>query len=412
MEYFGRRESWSWAFYDWANSAYATTVMAGFFPLFFKRYWDAGSDAATSTLHLGVANSAASLVIVLLAPLLGAVADAWGARKRFLLTFALLGVLGTGLLPLVAHGAWLPAALLYVAATIGFSGSVSFSDSLLVFVAPRQRWDAISALGYALGYLGGGLLFALNVWMTLAPATFGLADATAAVRVSFLSVAVWWFLFSLPLALFVREPRGVGTGAVAAVRGGLRQLAETFSHLRRLRNVALFLFGYWFYIDGVDTIVRMAVDYGLALGFDSNSLIVALLITQAVGFPAALAFGWLGTRIGPKRAIFLAIAVYAVVVVFAARMQQVGEFYTLAVVIGLVQGGIQSLSRSLYARLIPVEKTAEFFGFYNMLGKFSVVLGPVMVGWAGAVLDSPRLGMLTLLLLFAAGAWLLSRVAA
>ena len=400
----------AWMLYDWGNSAYATTVMAGFFPIFFKQYWSSGVAATQSTFYLGVANSLASLIIVILAPLLGAIADQWSARKRFLLFFAFLGVAMTAMLPLVAQGEWLWAVVFYVIASIGFSGSISFYDSLIVFVTEPSRLDVVSAMGYALGYLGGGLLFAFNVWMTLQPEWFGLADAAEAVRLSFFTVAVWWFVFTLPLVLWVREPDGGGGSAWLAVRNGLKQLRDTFHEIRQLRTVFLFLLAYWCYIDGVDTIVRMAVDYGLSLGFDSNGLIVALLITQFVGFPAAIGFGYLGQRIGAKRGIYIAIAAYVMIVLWAARMDSQAEFYAMAVAIGLVQGGIQSLSRSFYARLIPKEKSAEFFGFYNMLGKFAAVIGPLMVGWVGALSGNPRIGILTLLILFALGAFFLSRV--
>ncbi len=405
-----KRQILAWSLYDWGNSAFATTVMAGFFPVFFKQYWSVGVEVEKSTFHLGLANSLASLVIVLLAPILGAIADSSSRRKRFLIFFAFLGVCMTALMPLVAQGQWQWAMLFYVVATIGFSGSVTFYDSLIIFITEPSRYDIVSALGFAMGYLGGGLLFAVNVWMTLDPAMFGLADAAEAVKLSFVMVALWWALFTVPLVLWVTEPAGEGPGYVAAIRGGFVQLRETFREIRALRVVFLFLLGYWCYIDGVDTIVRMAVDYGLSLGFSSDSLIVALLITQFIGFPAAIAFGYLGNRIGPKNGIYIAIAVYTVIVLWASRMDTEQEFYGLAIVIGLVQGGIQSLSRSLYARIIPPEKTAEFFGFYNMLGKFAAVLGPVMVGWAGLASGSPRIGILTLLILFGLGAFFLSRV--
>ncbi len=400
----------AWSLYDWGNSAFATTVMAGFFPIFFKQYWSAGVEVTESTFYLGLANSIAGLIIVLLAPILGAIADRASHRKRFLIFFAFLGICMTALLPLAAKGEWALAALFYVVATLGFSGSISFYDSLIVFVTEPSRFDKVSALGYALGYLGGGLLFAVNVAMTLKPELFGLADAAEAVKLSFISVAIWWAVFTVPLALWVHEPEGKGPGTFGAVREGLLQLRDTFHEIRKLRVVFLFLLGYWCYIDGVDTIVRMAVDYGLSIGFSSDSLIVALLITQFVGFPAAIGFGHLGNRFGPKAGIYVAIGVYAAIVLWASRMDSEIEFYGLAIGIGLVQGGIQSLSRSLYARIIPADKSAEFFGFYNMLGKFAVVLGPVMVGWAGVASGSPRIGILTLLLLFALGAFFLSRV--
>lgn len=404
------KKTLSWVLYDWGNSAYATTVIAGFFPIFFKQYWAAGVEATQSTFYLSMANSLASLLVVFLAPILGAIADQCAARKRFLLFFAFLGMSMTAMLPLVAQGEWQWAVLFYVVATIGFSGSISFYDSLILFVTSPSHLDRVSAAGYAMGYLGGGLLFALNVLMTLNPQWFGLADAAEAVRLSFFSVALWWLIFTVPLVLWVREPEGDRGRIRSSVGKGLRQLRDTFHEIRELRTVFMFLLAYWCYIDGVDTIVRMAVDYGLSLGFDSNSLIVALLITQFIGFPAAIGFGFLGERFGAKRGIYLAIAAYVLIVVWASRMDSQAEFYGMAVAIGLVQGGIQSLSRSFYARLIPQDKSAEFFGFYNMLGKFAAVLGPVMVGWVGVVSGNPRLGILTLLLLFIAGALLLSRV--
>jgi len=385
--------------------------MAGFFPVFLKQYWGADTEVTTSTFHLGIANSAASLVIVILAPVLGAIADRSGAKKKFLIYFAVMGIAMTGSLSLLGRGDWLAALMLYGLATVGFSGSIIFYDSLIVDVARKERMDVVSALGYALGYLGGGLLFALSVAMTRWPQSFGLVDAQQAVRLSFLCVAVWWAGFSIPLMLFVKEtalPRPVS--GWAAVGAGFTQLRATFREIRRLRVVFLFLMAYWLYIDGVDTIVRMAVDYGMALGFDANSLIVALLITQFVGFPAAVLFGKLGERIGTKTGIFIAIGVYGCVTIGGFFMDSEAEFYALAVTIGLVQGGIQSLSRSLYARIIPHNKSAEFFGFYNMLGKFAAVVGPLLMGLVSLTTGSPRASILAILPLFIAGAVLLSFV--
>lgn len=405
-----KRAIWSWAFYDWANSAFATVVMAGFFPIFFKQYWSSEVAVVESTYHLGLINSAASLVVVLLSPILGAIADQMGRRKGFLLIFACLGAVMTGGLYWVEQGQWLLAALLYIAAVIGFSGGNLFYDALLNVVSPVQTIDRVSALGFGLGYLGGGLLFAINVWMTLQPATFGLANASEAVRVAFICTALWWLLFSLPLMFFVHEPPASNIGAVKAIKKGINQLQDTFTKIRVLRQTFLFLLAYWLYIDGVDTIIRMAVDYGLSIGLASSDLITALLITQFVGFPAAIAFGRVGERIGPKQGILLALAVYIIVTLFSAFMHSAWQFYLMAVIIGLVQGGVQSLSRSLYTRLIPVGQSAEFFGFYNMLGKFAAVLGPVLVGWITWLSGSNRIGILSILLLFLVGGYLLLRV--
>lgn len=409
MSLAGRR--WGWAMYDWANSAFATTVMAGFFPVFFKHYWNADVAVTESTFRLGLANSMASLLIVLTAPLLGAIGDHLGRRKRMLMGFAFLGLLMTGGLYLVGEGEWQLAATVYVLAVFGFSGSNIFYDSLLPFVSSRDDLDRTSALGFSLGYLGGGLLLGLNVLMTLKPQWFGLSDAAMAVRLSFVMVALWWLVFSLPLMVLVPEPENHPHGVTPRVLGiGFRRIGDTLHKIRRLRPVWLFLVAYWLYIDGVGTIVRMAVDYGLSLGFEQKSLILALLITQFTGFPAALLFGWIGSLFGPRAGIFLALLIYMVVTLYGAMMDSVKDFYLLAFAIGLAQGGIQALSRSLYARMIPRGHTAEFFGFYNMLGKFAAILGPLMIGLVGAMTGSPRAGILSLLVLFMAGAMLLIRV--
>lgn len=406
-----RRTIISWALYDWANSAFATTVMAGFFPVFFKQYWASSKAVTESTFLLGSANAVASLLVVVSAPFLGAIADRGSAKRRFLIFFAAMGVVMTGGLYMVAQGDWLLALVLYAIAVLGFSGGNLFYDALLVDVAGANSLDRVSALGFALGYLGGGLLFTLDVLMVSYPDFFGLPDAAAAVRYAFLSVALWWALFSIPLLLFVKERRcAAHPGWWGSIRGGLQQLKATVGQVRRLRMTFLFLLAYWLYIDGVDTIVRMAVDYGLALGFESNGLMMALLITQFVGFPAAILFGRLGDRYGARRGIMLAIATYVLIILWAYRMDHVWEFYGLAIAIGLVQGGIQALSRSYYARLIPRDKAGEFFGFYNMLGKFAAVAGPLLMGWVSVATGSPRLSILSVLVLFLGGALLLSLV--
>lgn len=384
-----RKSIFGWVMYDWANSAFATTVMAGFFPIFFKQFWSVGADATLSTARLGLANSLAGIAVALFAPVLGAMADKGSSKKRFLLFFAFMGVVMTLALYTVSKGNWPAAVLLYVLATIGFSGGNIFYDALMVAVAPERKMDVVSALGFALGYLGGGILFALNVWMTLSPATFGFTGPGEAVRFSFLTVGIWWALFSVPLFLFVKEPPATKPASgLNMVRAGFGELKDTFQKVRRLRTIFLFLLAYWLYIDGVDTIIRMAVDYGISIGLASNDLIVALLITQFVGFPSAIGFGFLGDRIGAKRAIFAAIAVYLLVTVWAPFMETSREFYIMAMTVGLVQGGIQALSRSFYATLIPAEKSAEYFGFYNMIGKFSAIIGPGFMGGVGLAVRS------------------------
>ncbi|MGD9597687.1 MAG: MFS transporter [Steroidobacteraceae bacterium] len=403
----------AWALYDWANSAFATTVMAGFFPLFFKQYWNAGVTATDSTFRLGVTSAVTSLIVAVMAPVIGAIADKGGVRIRLLALFTVLGAAMTAALPLVGQGEWALAAVLYGAASIGFWGGNQFYDSLLTDVASESEYDLVSGYGYALGYLGGGLLFAVNALMVSQPALFGIADAAIAVRLSFASVAVWWLVFTLPCLLLVREHRGAAPLAPrAAVTAGLAELRRTFAHVRESRALLLFLLAYWFYIDGVNTIIKMAVDYGLALGFRQSSLIQALLLVQFVGFPAALAFGWLGARIGARAGILIALAVYTLVTLYAYRLDTETEFFVLAIVIGCVQGGVQSLSRSFYGRLVPAGKAGEFFGFYNMMGKAAAILGPLLAGSVALLTADSRLAMLSIALLFIVGGALLLRVPA
>ena len=333
-----RKAIWGWALYDWANSAFATTVMAGFFPIFFKQFWSYGTDVNVSTAQLGFGNSIASLIVAMMAPILGAIADKGTAKKKFLVFFAYLGVLMAAALFLVQKGQWALAIFVYVMGLIGFSGANVFYDSLLPSIVGEEKIDYVSGLGFSMGYLGGGLLFLINVLMTLMPQKFGLPDAAAAVRFSFLSVALWWGLFTLFTIFWVPEKKAASTdkSGESIVAAGFRQFAGTFKKIRHLRVVFLFLLAYWFYIDGVDTIIRMAVDYGLSLGFESNDLIVALLLVQFVGFPAALVFGKLGERWSVRKSIYLALAIYMGVTVWGAMMTQKMEFYVLATVIGLV----------------------------------------------------------------------------
>ncbi len=405
-----RRNHWRWAFYDWANSAFATTVMAGFFPLFFKQYWSGDSAVTTSTFWLGLGNATASFLIMVLAPLLGALADAGGNYRRLLLSFAGFGMLATAALCLVDAGQWPWAILLYILAFIGFSGANVFYDGMLPGLTTPEQRNRVSALGYSLGYLGGGLLFAINVTMTLKPTWFGLADAAAAVKVSFVMVSLWWAVFALPLAT-ARLPASLTTARRRAhIGGSFRQVLSTLRDARRHRNLWLFLIAYWFYIDGVATIIRMAVDYGMAIGLPANSLITALLLVQFIGFPCTIVFGRLADHIGTRRGLWIGLWVYVIATVAAAFMSTSLHFHALACCLGLVQGGVQSLSRALFSQLIPVEQQGEYFGFLNMLGKAAAVLGPLLVGVVAATTHSSRIGILSVIVLFLIGMWFLGKV--
>ncbi|MDD4219567.1 MAG: MFS transporter [Sphaerochaetaceae bacterium] len=401
----------SWSLYDWANSAFATTVMAGFFPIFFSSYWVSTSSVQISTFYLGLANSLEAILVAILAPILGAIADKGSFKKRFLIFFTFLGCVLTSSLWFVQAGMWQLAVLFYILATIGFSGSLIFYDALLPNVASPKKIDFVSSLGYSLGYIGGGILFLLNVLMYLHPSWFGLADEVAAIKASFVTVGIWWAVFSIPLILFVKEPKvSPAKKATQAIKEGLIQLKFTFKAIQDLKVVGLFLLAYWFYIDGVDTIIRMAVDYGTAIGFPASSLIVALLITQFVAFPSALAYNSFGQRIGIKKALLVAIGAYCFIAILGFFMSKEWHFYALACLIGLFQGGIQALSRSYYTRLIPTEFSGEFFGFFNMLGKFAAIIGPALLGIVTITTGSNRLGILSITILFIVGGLLLTKV--
>ncbi|MFV1983136.1 MAG: MFS transporter [Thiohalomonadales bacterium] len=399
---------YSWVLYDWANSAFAVCIFTVFYPLFFKSYWHPGVDATTSTFHLGLSNSLASIIIVFIAPIIGSIADNSSTKKWFLLFFAIMGILMTAGLYFIHQGEWLIASGFYVMASIGFMGANIFYDSLLLIVADKNELDVISGLGYAFGYIGGGILFVFNIILVSNPEWFGLLDKTIAVRVSFISVAVWWLIFSIPIMLYVAEPKTSKTGTVyQIIKSGLTELKNTFQEIKKFKIVVTFLVAYWLYIDGVDTIVRMSVDYGLSIGLDTNNLIIAIMITQFIGFPAAIMFGFIGKKYGPKRGILIAITVYILVTLYAVSMSTTQEFYIMAIIIGLVQGGVQSLSRSLFARIIPPSKSAEFFGFYNMMGKFAAVFGPLLVGGVAVITGNSRYSMLSLIILFVLGGILL-----
>ena len=408
---FTRRAQIGWALYDWANSAFATTVVAGFFPIFFKTYWSADYAAETSTLQLGLGSALASLIVLFAAPIGGAIADRGHHKKAALALATAVAVAATFALFFVGAGNWLAAMGLFVIASIAFFMAMVFYDSLLVNVAAPADYDRVSALGYGLGYLGGGVLLAVNVAMTLKPDWFGLADRAEAVRWAFLSVAVWWGVFSWPLFATVTETgKARGEPIGKAVSGGLKDLAATIREIMGRREVWLFLLAYWLYIDGVHTIIRMAVDFGLSLGFGQQSLIAALLLVQFIGFPAAIGFGWLASAWETKKAIYLGLAVYGAISAWGYFLTAVWQFYVMAAAIGLVQGGVQSLSRSYFARLIPEAKSGEYFGIYNMMGKFAAVLGPILVGVTAAATGSARASIVSVVVLFIAGGVLLTRV--
>jgi UMF1 family MFS transporter len=383
--------------------------MVAFFPVFFKQTLTVGMAPIESTKWLATANGISSLVLALTAPWLGALADKGSAHIRMLAIFTAIGAIPTALLAFVGTSDALTGLTWFVIASIGFWGGLIFYDSMLIRVAPPGRVDSVSGFGYALGYLGGGLLLVVNIAMHQKPQWFGLASAEQAIRASFVTVAVWWFVFAIPL---LRQrgalASGPSIGLARAARAGFAELLRTFREVRKYRPVILFLLAYWMYIDGVNTIMKMAVDYGLALGFPASSLITSILMIQFIGFPMTLLFGWLGDRISPMVGIFVAIVVYTAVTFYAVRMTTVTEFYIMGAAIGCVQGSIQAMSRSYYSRLIPADRASEFFGFYNMMGKFASVLGPFLMAATAAITGNSRLAILSVAILFVGGAIMLA----
>lgn len=407
---FLNRASISWALYDCGNSAFALSSIAVLFPLFIGSFWSAGAEGAVVTARLAWTTAAASTVVLVMAPVLGAIADSGGFRKRFLFLLGLTGALATLALAFVPEGWWEFALLCFFFGSIGFYSANVFYDSLILEVSRPRDYELVSALGYSLGYIGSALLLSVHIWTMASPGSFGFDGTAGVVRFAFISVGVWWFVFMLPLMANVREPAARVPSAGRAIASGYRALIDTARHIRRYRKAVLFLTAYTLYIAGVFTVIFMAVNFGQRLGFDQVDLVKALLITNFVGFPATLAYGALGHRIGPKLATMIGLSVYAAVAVWAVFLEDVGEFYVMALLVGLVQGGVQAMSRSLYASLIPEDRSGEFFGFYNMLTKFAHVLGPVVVGLGTMISDDPKAILVALLPLYILGGLLLLRV--
>lgn len=400
----------TWALYDWANSAFALSVLAVLFPLVLGNYWGAADGGAAVTVRLGWVTFAASLIVFVTAPVFGTIADAGGYRKRFLLIFAVVGSAMTAGLGFVGQGDWPLALGLYLVASVGFYSSVVFYDSLLIDVTEPRNYSFVSTLGFSIGYLGGAALLAIHLWMLKSPATFGFANTAEAFSFAFISVGIWWILFSVPLLFFVPEHHSAIEVRSGTIRAAYAELRATFHAIGKYRNVAIFLSAYWLYIGGVFTVIFMAVNYGQRLGFADSDLVAALLLANIVGFPATLIFGVLAHRFGAKKGIYFALLAYIGVCFWGLQMTEVRQFYIMSIVIGMVQGGAQGLSRSLYASLIPAGQPGEFFGFYSMTTKFAHVLGPAMVAIAAMLSDDPKWVLLALMPLFLAGAVLLALV--
>ena len=400
--------------YDWANSAFSVTIVTAIFPVYFTSVAAANMSPADATRRLAMATTIALAISAVLAPVLGAVADYAPIKKRLLGVFMTIGALASGALFFIQRGDWQMAALLFGVGNIGFAASLAFYDSLLPHVASEDEIDRVSTAGYAIGYLGGGLLLALNVAWIISPSTFGLPDAALASRLSFLSVALWWPLFSIPLLRRVPEPAITRTGtaqsAAVLVVTAFRSLGQALRDLRRYRNAFLLLIAYVVYSDGINTIIRMATSYGTEIGLRQSALITAILLVQFVGIPFAFLFGMLAGRIGAKASVFIALGVYALISVMGYFMKTERDFYVLALMVAAVQGGSQALSRSLFASMIPRDRSSEFFGFFSVFEKFGAIAGPAVFGLTSAMTGSSRGAILSVIIFFVIGAVLLALV--
>ncbi len=409
-----RRELRAWAMYDWANSAFATTVMAAILPIFYHQVAAVTMQENLRTVFWGYTQTIAVVIIALISPILGAAADYLGAKKKFLAAFVAMGVVGTFLLTFTGEGDWIFVSAAFIVGNIGYAaGNVSY-ESLLPHVASREETDRVSTAGYAIGYVGGGLLLAVQLAWIMAPQRFGMADSAQASRVAFASVAVWWALFTIPILRGVPEPsrrlESEEKVKMNPLQASVGRLFHTFRALRQHRQVFVFLLAFWFYNDGINTIIKMATIYGAEIGIGETHLIGALLLVQFLGIPFTFAYGALAARIGTKNGIYLALSVYTGISVAGYFLSEAWHFWALACAVAMVQGGSQALSRSLFCTLVPRGKSSEFFGFYSISGKFGNILGPFIFAVVSQLTGASRLGILSLIVFFLGGMFLLSRV--
>ncbi|MBW7453994.1 MFS transporter [Paenibacillus sepulcri] len=400
-----------WLMYDWANSAFATTIMAAVMPVFYNTVAGSGLTGNTAENYWGYTQTIAMICVAVLSPIMGAIADYSGMKVRFLSFFAVIGAISCGAMAFIGEGDWLLASVLVVIGTIGYSAGNTFYDGLITDIAPPQERAAISSKGYAAGYLGGGLLLALNIVMIEGWEMLGFADKTTGTQAAFATVGIWWLLFSIPLMRNVKEQaKGASSGAGHAVRSGFVRIGQTLKSARKFPELLKYMLAFWFFNDGINTVIVMATIYGSGIGIETTHLIIALLITQFVGYPSTLLFIRAAARLGTKRSLNMSLMIYILIVVLGFFMTNAVHFYILAFMVGLVQGGSQAIARSIYANLVPPSRTAEFFGFLSLSSKFSSVMGPLIFSIVGTITGSSRLAILSLVAFFVIGIVLLARV--
>ncbi|WP_251546765.1 MFS transporter [Limosilactobacillus caecicola] len=404
------KQQWQWIFYDWANSGYGIIVVTAVLPVYFKAVASgAGVSAANSTAYWGYANGFGTLIISLLAPLLGAMADYPHAKRRWLNLFTWLGILLTLGLALVPSKAWQWLLIVYIGTAIGYSGGNLFYDGFLTDVATNQEMDRVSSTGYGMGYLGGVLAFIIFLVVQLSNGFGGRLSSYGVAKFSFWLAAIWWVLFAWPLLRHGHQRYSV-PAVQNSLLDSLRRLKQTVLHLRKYRQLTWFLIAYFFYIDGVDTIFTMATAIGKDLGVQTTTLMIVLLVVQLIAFPCSILYGWLADRYSPRKILIVGICIYLFIAVYALRLQTLRDFWILAILVGTSQGGVQALSRSYFGRLVPKNASSEFFGFYNILGKFSAILGPVLVGVVTQWTGKSTIGAASLSILFIVGLVIFARL--
>lgn len=405
------KEEISWALYDWANSAYSMTITATILPIYFKMVEEnGGMSGATSTAYWGYTISASTLIVSLLAPILGTIADYKGNKKKFFKFFVALGIVATIMLALVPENKPILLLFNYGLTVLGFSGANIFYDAFLVDVTSKKRMDKVSAMGFGLGYIGSTIPFIISLIIVMLSqnGVIGISVSLAS-KIAFLITAIWWGSFTIPRIKNVNQIYYVEIDD-RIIKSSFKTLGKTFKEIKNNKVIFTFLVAYFFYIDGIDTIIGMATSYGTDLGISMTSLLIILLLTQFVAFPFTLLYGKLAEKFGGKKMIYVGIITYVIICIYAYFLKTTLDFWILAMAVGSAQGGIQAISRSYFAKLIPKEKSNEFFGFYNIFGKFAAIMGPFLVGLFTQITGESNKGILSLLLLFALGGFFLRRV--
>ena len=396
------REIKAWISYDLGNSAFATTVLAAFFPIFYNQYWSSNIDSTLSAQYLSWTLVISNLTLLFTEPLIGAITDISKSTKKLFISMVMISIIGTGLLYTLEAGLWLYALIFFGIANYFFSASNVIYDKILVQIASPGLFSKISGYGYAWGYFGGGFLFLINACMSLYPELFGLSSQAEAIRWSFITVSIWWFIFLIPLAVTYKEP-SAKVVENQVIRNSFKNLINTFISISQYRNAFIFLIAFFLFIDGVHTVVALAATFALNLGLDSSSVIIALLMVQFIAFPSTLMWAYVGEKYSDKFVINFSILIYILIIIYTLFLSNAMEFYILAAMVGFVQGGIQGSSRGLFAKLIPHDKAGEFFGLFNTFGKAGAFMGPALVGLFLALFENVRISLLPILVLFVLG---------